>query len=243
MDNSSLLAADIELNGTKRVCYFRKDTSDLNVLNQILRGRAYDISRIPRYREIEAALETQAAAGLAPLIIDAGANIGVSALFFALAYPGSVVYAIEPEKSNYDLLVENTKGLNIVCAQAALSDRSGRARVLDNGLGNWGFQTQASSDIEGTVPSITMDEIFERELGDGRWLFLAKIDIEGAESALFEGHPSWTRKVPILIVELHDWLFPKGGTSHSFLKCMSEEDRDFIPLGENILAIRHDLVS
>ena len=241
MDLSSLTVANIDLNGTKRVCYFRQDTSDQKVLDQIFKGGAYDISLIPRYAEIEGAFQAHLEAGQTPLIIDAGANIGASALFFALIFPGSLVYAIEPERSNFELLVENTKGLNVVCIQAALSEKPGRARVVDNGNGFWGFQTEASSDLEDAIPCVTVEEILERKEHENCWPFLAKIDIEGAEASLFEGHPAWLRKIPVLIVELHDWLFPAAGTSKSFIRCMSEEDRDFIPLGENVLAINHVL--
>src|SRR4051812_35664533 len=35
-----------------------------------------------------------------PLILDAGANIGASCVYFSTAYPKSMVIAIEPEKHN-----------------------------------------------------------------------------------------------------------------------------------------------
>jgi len=34
---------------------------------------------------------------------------------------------------------------------------------------------------------------------------------------------------------------PGRGTSGSFLRAVAEADRDFVPLGENILSIRHRL--
>jgi FkbM family methyltransferase len=243
MDFSRLAQAHITFDGRPHTCYFRQDSSDKKVIDQIFNGQAYELRGLARFEEIREAISAQAAVGKAPLIIDAGANIGISAFFFANNYPGSVVYAIEPEKSNFELLVENTKGLKVICVQAALSDKPGRVRIVDEGEGNWGFRTEMADQLEGSIPAITMDDIIEQELLDDRWLLMAKIDIEGAEAAVFEGHPAWIKKVPVLIVELHDWLFPKKGTSRSFMKSMAaEEDIDIVPMGENMVVIRHKLI-
>lgn len=42
-------------------------------------------------------------------IIDAGANVGYSALFFAGQYPNAQVVAIEPNEANYQQLLSNTR--------------------------------------------------------------------------------------------------------------------------------------
>src|SRR5579862_3192338 len=108
MDNAAVLSTELFLNGTKRTCYYRKGSSDEQVLEHIFNGHCYDLTRFPCYQGIEAAFNARKAEGKTPLIIDAGANIGISSVFFSMAFPGSKVFAIEPAKSNYDLMVENT---------------------------------------------------------------------------------------------------------------------------------------
>ena len=42
-------------------------------------------------------------------IVDAGAYIGLSSIYFACKYPNATVVAIEPEESNFSVLLKNTK--------------------------------------------------------------------------------------------------------------------------------------
>ena len=63
---------------------------------------------------------------------------------------------------------------------------------------------------------------------------MAKIDIEGAEQDLFSDNIEWITLTPLLIVELHDWLLPKGRTSRPFLECISKLDRDFVSIAQDI---------
>ena len=48
------------------------------------------------------------------VIIDAGANIGLASIWFASKFPEARILAIEPEKSNYELLVRNVEPLHHV---------------------------------------------------------------------------------------------------------------------------------
>src|SRR5215475_12556495 len=40
-------------------------------------------------------------------IVDAGANIGMASIYFARRYPGAKIFAIEPETSNFAILLKN----------------------------------------------------------------------------------------------------------------------------------------
>ena len=77
------------------------------------------------------------------------------------------------------------------------------------------------------------------KMAEGYTPFLAKIDIEGAEADLFSRDTDWIDQFPLIIVELHDWLLPKQGTSRNFLRCIAARNRDFVYLGENIFSIRN----
>src|SRR5712675_1402142 len=63
-----------------------------------LRGRTSDINC---FQKIFMHREYQSPFDISPkLIIDAGANIGLSALYFAVTYPDAIIIAIEPEIHN-----------------------------------------------------------------------------------------------------------------------------------------------
>ena len=48
-----------------------------------------------------------------------------------------------------------------------------------------------------------------------------KIDIEGGEDDLFSGDLDWLERTPLVIIELHDWLFPNEPRSRNFLRAVS----------------------
>ena len=65
--------------------------------------------------------------------------------------------------------------------------------------------------------------------------------ISKAPRAIFSpATPNGWRARRSLIVELHDWLIPKGKTSQPFLQCIAKLDRDFIYRGEDIYSIAND---
>jgi hypothetical protein len=47
--------------------------------------------------------------------------------------------------------------------------------------------------------------------------------------------------VPVIIIELHDWLLPKQGSSKPFLKCIADLDRDFVYIRENVFSVKNAL--
>jgi hypothetical protein len=68
--------------------------------------------------------------------------------------------------------------------------------------------------------------------------FLAKIDIEGFESDLFSSSTDWLNNLDVLLIEPHDWLFPRKGTSRPFQKVMAEHDFEIHIIGENLVYVR-----
>ena len=82
-----------------RAFFFRKGSSDEEVIQQTFTQRHYDLSWLSqsRHAELMTYVEKRVADGSRPLIVDAGANIGASPVFFAFALPQAKVVAIEPE--------------------------------------------------------------------------------------------------------------------------------------------------
>jgi hypothetical protein len=71
----------------------RAGTSDLWVFDQIF-----------LYKEMEADFGQNIAS-----IIDAGANIGLTSVYFANRFPNAQILALEVDRQNFELLIENTR--------------------------------------------------------------------------------------------------------------------------------------
>jgi FkbM family methyltransferase len=239
----SYSSTNLALGNVVRQFRFRKETTDEQVMKFILVNNQYDLNRLTRVNELLTFARQQEAKGLRPLIVDAGANIGASAIYFLANLPNALVVAVEPDAGNFDLLSKNVAGLNVKPFHAAISSSPGRARVFDSGTGHWGYRTEVLSESDkraDAVDCLSINDIYQSH-ASGFFPFLVKIDIEGAERELFSANTEWVTRTPLIIIELHDWLLPKDGTSAPFLKCIAQLQRDFIYIGEDVYSVANSL--
>jgi hypothetical protein len=87
----------IEAPGISYSLNFRPGTTDIDVIRYVFKEQAFSLTHLRRWPEIRVFLEAQHNRGRRPLIVDAGAHIGISVVFFALIFPTALVIAIEPE--------------------------------------------------------------------------------------------------------------------------------------------------
>lgn len=207
--------------------YLRNGTTDLHTFHQIFNLKEYEIK-----------LDFQPTT-----IIDAGANIGLAAVYFINKYPNSKIICIEPESSNFRLLEININNYsNINCYQRALSNNANQSfNIIDSGLGHWGFMTETiessqNKNVKGSVKSITPDEIIKEN--NLNIIDIFKIDIEGAEKELFESNfENWIPKTRCIIIELHERY--KKDSSKSFLEVISKYNFSYFKSGENEVYINN----
>jgi FkbM family methyltransferase len=234
----SVSSRSISVRGQTRPFYLRDGTSDVTVFDQVITRRQYDLRRLKRVSDLVAYLAHRKAGGKAPFILDAGANIGASAMFFADHIQDAVILALEPDAGNFALLSKNIDRRYVQPMQTALSSTGGFARIVDPGEGHWGYRTE-KQDGSG-IPCVTVNDIYAQ--AEARCFpFIVKIDIEGGEADLFSQNTEWVSRTPLLIVELHDWLLPRTGNSRHFLRCVSQLDRDFVYIGEDIYSISNSI--
>ena len=186
--------------GIKSPITLRLKTSDVATFKDIFVHGQYDFKPLKPPR----------------VIIDAGANIGLTSLVFANRFPDAKIIAVEPELSNYEVLLKNTASYdNIVTIQAAVWNANGTVDIVDPGLGKWGFQVGSVDGKEAksvmTCRGMTIDKIMSDHGID--FIDILKMDIEGGEKEVFEDADKWLGKIGILTVELHDRL--KEGCSRS----------------------------
>jgi len=135
-------------------------------------------------------------------IIDAGAHIGLSTVFFSCKYPEATILAIEPEDSNFEMLVSNTKDFpNIKTIKAALWSHRTLVNIANPKATSWAFQVSETADKNEIIAINVEDAMFE--LGTD-YIDILKMDIEGSEIEVFQSSSSWIDRVKFIILELHD---------------------------------------
>jgi len=224
--------------------FHREGTSDFAVIQQIWVQLCYDLRKFSQGNDIMMSYRNILDSGKIPLIVDGGANIGASALFFSESYKEAKVLAIEPEGGNFELLLLNVRNHeNVECMNVALSSTDGTLDLVDPGLKEWGFRTVPEEADSGArkickIPSLSMKSLMER-YKDKYEPFIVKIDIEGGEHDLFSRETEWLDTFKLLIIELHDWMLPGQANSANFLKAVAGLNRDFVYSGENIFSIKN----
>lgn len=227
----------ISLRGVQHTVSLRGRTSDIQTFFQIFALQEYGFDHFAQSNAVQAAYDDALASGLRPVIIDCGANIGLSAIWFALRFPRARIIAVEPSASNMKLLAENTAPYGqIEGRNAAISDRNAFAKVSNPEAEPWAFKVtelnQADDDAAcSVVPTLSIRQLVE-EAPDGR-VILVKIDVEGAEDAVFRSDVSWLGNVPLLVIETHDALQPFRGLSRNLFRALADLPFEICFAGEN----------
>jgi FkbM family methyltransferase len=139
-------------------------------------------------------------------ILDLGANIGLSAVYFARLFPDAVLACLEPAPDNLRLLCRNL-ALNGVRAavMAAAVDAKDRPLMLE--LRGRDYEHKIVEACEhGARPTLRVAGVsvptILRHLSWDR-IGLLKVDIEGHEAALFAGDCDWLERVDAMCIEWH----------------------------------------
>jgi FkbM family methyltransferase len=137
------------------------------------------------------------------VILDVGANIGYTSIFFARNYPDAIVYAFEPVQENYSCLVENIKDYpNIVAHNFALGNSVGELTLSlpssdDKNLGR--MSVLGCGWKQETVP---MESLDARDWGKVDFI---KIDVESYELEVLKGGEALLNKYwPLIQLEIND---------------------------------------
>lgn len=149
------------------------------------------------------------------VIFDVGANIGITAVYFALTYPHAQIYCFEPLPQNLELLRTNTQPWSdrVHVIPYGLSDKNGRFdyHMSDNpaSFGGGGFNRIGHDPARKLVlPTASVPQALAGLNVDRVDVF--KIDTEGSEWAILRSIPDHIRaSAQAYIGELHgigDWF-------------------------------------
>lgn len=215
--------------------------ADFGVYYQVFINKDYDLSRFALGKRVEELYESMIREGRQPLIVDAGANIGASAVWFASSFPKSKLVVVEPAPGNCNLLKRNCAGIDYELFAGGLSSEDGTMYLADPGCGDWAFRVVDQGSI--AVPVFSASKLIDSQIGQASVPFICKIDIEGGEDYLFRKDTAWIDRFPLLIVELHDYMLPGGSRSRGFLACIARYNFDVVPYGENIFCFNNRLLT
>jgi len=207
----------IRLKDVRYPFWGRFQTSDSHVFNQMFIEREYDSLRYIRDPK---------------LIVDCGANVGYSALWFLNKFPEAHVLVIEPDPGNFELCQKNLRpyGSRVTFVRAGVWPReTGLVVVRGEYKDGREWATQVRECRPGEEPDIAGVEI-DRLLKNSAFqrIDILKIDIEASEEKLFsENYEPWLRKVKNIAIELHG-----AACETAFLNGMSFLDYDCSTAGE-----------
>lgn len=135
-----------------------------------------------------------------PRIVDCGANIGLSVIYFKHRFPDARIVAFEADPQVFHLLRKNVQTFRLadtVLYQAAVWDRDGEVSFApDGGVG--GKVVEAStSPSPVTVPAVRLRNYLDQDTA------LLKIDIEGGELPVLRDCRDRLARVSRVFVEYH----------------------------------------
>lgn len=189
--------------------FLRPCSSDLSIYREIFVNGQYAFEEI--FVRIKRRYEQLRSRGRTPLIVDAGANIGLASIFLSRYFPEAHFELIEADEANsavarvniadYPLMRLHTRALWHEHARLSIlpSEDFSTLRVEANG-----------SDVAfRSVESITMSDLVAGRAED---LLIVKMDIEGAEREVLSRNNDWLKASPVIIIEPHDGMSQSGGS-------------------------------
>jgi FkbM family methyltransferase len=136
-----------------------------------------------------------------PWIIDCGANVGLSVVYFKMKYPSAKIIAVEPDPELFKLLKKNIESFgwhDVIILQKAVWFEDGIIKFRQEG----GFSGQIIKG-EHFGELIEIDAISLDNLIDNLEIGLLKIDVEGAENDIFLHSAPNFKKVSNIFIEYH----------------------------------------
>jgi FkbM family methyltransferase len=139
-----------------------------------------------------------------PVILDLGANIGLTAVDYQLLYPGATIYSYEMDVDNYELARKNcTPYKSIHLFNKAVWYKEG-VFTYNKSANADAYKLESLEGGSGTpceVATTSIKSIIEEN--NIKWVDFVKLDIEGAELEVFQNDLSWLNKVSQTKIEVH----------------------------------------
>jgi FkbM family methyltransferase len=186
--------------------HIRARSSDFLVFDEVILQQCYSLRTYPQFELLRERYSNIISTGKTPLVIDAGANIGLAAVSFLEQFPLVKIVGLEPVGQNFELAKQNASPLgNVSLLRECLWHRHSTLTMEDENAAAFSFRFEENANAAGgSVRGVVIDDILAED--PDLALFILKIDIEGAESEIFAAEGLWWEARPVLMIEPHDWL-------------------------------------
>jgi len=137
-----------------------------------------------------------------PSIIDCGANIGLSILYFKTLFPFSRIITFEPDKKIFDVLMFNINSFglrDVKIENKAVWNSNTNIEFMSEGADGGRIVEVDSSNEIYSVPTIRLSSLLDQNVD-----FL-KLDIEGSEFEVLKDCKDLLHNVKNLFVEYHSF--------------------------------------
>lgn len=149
-------------------------------------------------------------------IIDLGANVGYTSIYFDQQFQQPTIYSLEPDAANFQHLVKNTLLFeNINPMNSAIWGANTYLEPVSNNAEDWGKSFKIGNNDTDKIKAITLKELMNDltiEVID-----ILKMDIEGAEDEIFKSDISFLDFTKIVAIEIHDDLTERKMIYHALL--------------------------
>lgn len=193
----------VSIRGISHPFHLRKGTSDRLVFHEVFLFKTYEVDlKSPK------------------VIIDGGANIGLTSIFFAERFKSATIFSIEPSDSNFQILRKNTGYYNsIVPVHSALWNKDAHLKIRNKDEASWAISVEeCEPDHPDAFQAISISSLMKERGIDH--IDILKLDIEGSERELFlDNYDYWIKRTKYILIELHDWL--KKDASKNVFKTIS----------------------
>ena len=163
--------------------------SDAFIFSELFLHNYYDMKLVGRPRNI----------------LDLGANIGLTTIYWSKVYPEAELACVEPMPNNLEILkwniAENKVNTTVLEGAVAVADGEIRMEIAEKDFGHQVATDAVTGRETIKVNAYSMPTIISR-LGWSE-IDLLKVDIEGYEAYLLRENRDWLRQVNHMIIELH----------------------------------------
>lgn len=138
------------------------------------------------------------------LIIDAGANIGDTTVFYLNRFLGASVIAVEPDHENFEILIKNCSpyGTRVRCINGGVWSCDGGLRVLGSEFASGVSVVPVEDQDAADCAAFSLSTLLS--MTDAPMIDILKCDIEGAERAVFsENYEGWLSRTRHIAIEIH----------------------------------------
>lgn len=191
--------------------FYENEREFRGLVREIFRDNTYYFELDPAFAPVDDKdVDGQKATAGKPVILDLGAHIGLSTLYFKKLYPQAKIFAVEPNPHAFEILKTNIEVNHledVMVLPVAVSDQTGKRELfLDSTKDKWhstaSFSQKAWDGSDEDNESVQVETVRLQDLVHGPIDFL-KLDVEGAEQDILMSSTEALEKINHIIFEYH----------------------------------------